>query len=94
MDAIIALALFERYFFKLYQGILEHGKDWRIIENIVKTRTGSQVRSHAQKFFIKLNKIIKERRKLKVKDKIEFSEIEDEIHLMFKESDITDNTPS
>ncbi|MCU0824234.1 MAG: SANT/Myb-like DNA-binding domain-containing protein [Leptospira sp.] len=29
------------------------GKDWKKVENYVRTRSGSQVRSHAQKFFLK-----------------------------------------
>ncbi len=52
-------------FFLYYVGIIEHGKDWKIVEKVVKTRNGSQVRSHAQKFFIKLSKINKERKKCK-----------------------------
>ncbi len=52
-------------FLYFYSGIITHGKDWKIVEKVVKTRTGSQVRSHAQKFFIKLNKISKERKKCK-----------------------------
>jgi len=54
---------FCKVYFLAYAGIMEHGKDWKIVEKVVKTRTGSQVRSHAQKFFIKLNKINKERKK-------------------------------
>ena len=72
---------------------MQHGKDWKIVEDIVKTRTGSQVRSHAQKFFIKLTKIAKERKKCKNKDLIDPSEIEKEIMDKFSESDITTNTP-
>jgi hypothetical protein len=49
---------------------MEHGKDWKVVEKVVKTRTGPQVRSHAQKFFIKLNKINKERKKAKNMDLI------------------------
>lgn len=37
-------------------GITLYGKDWKKVEEIVGTRTGSQVRSHAQKFFNKLKK--------------------------------------
>lgn len=43
--------------------LMAHGKNWKLIENIVETRTTSQVRSHAQKFFLKIIKIEKERKK-------------------------------
>ncbi len=33
-----------------------YGKNWKKIEDLVKTRNGSQIRSHAQKFFLKANK--------------------------------------
>jgi hypothetical protein len=39
------------------------GKNWKMIEEVVQTRTTAQVRSHAQKFFLKLHKIEKERKK-------------------------------
>ena len=42
---------------------MKYGKDWKIVEKQIHSRTGSQVRSHAQKFFIKLSKFSKERRK-------------------------------
>ncbi len=35
---------------------MQYGKDWKKVEQYVKTRSGSQVRSHAQKFFNKLQK--------------------------------------
>jgi hypothetical protein len=35
---------------------MQYGKDWRKVEQYVKTRSSSQVRSHAQKFFNKLQK--------------------------------------
>lgn len=28
-----------------------HGKDWKKVENHIKSRSGAQIRSHAQKFF-------------------------------------------
>jgi SHAQKYF class myb-like DNA-binding protein len=37
-------------------GLMNYGKDWKKVEEIVATRSGSQVRSHAQKFFNKLQK--------------------------------------
>ena len=36
-------------------GLKMFGKNWKRIESVVKTRTGSQIRSHAQKFFNKIN---------------------------------------
>ena len=37
--------------------ITQFGKDWKKVEAYVRTRSGSQVRSHAQKFFNKLQKV-------------------------------------
>lgn len=39
-----------------HSAIMQFGKDWRKVEQYVRTRTSSQVRSHAQKFFNKLQK--------------------------------------
>lgn len=33
------------------QGLKLHGKNWKLVERHVPTRTGPQIRSHAQKFF-------------------------------------------
>lgn len=33
-----------------------YGKDWRKIQDFIKTRTGAQIRSHAQKYFITMQK--------------------------------------
>lgn len=49
--------------FLYYQGIMSYGKDWKKVEEVVGTRSGSQVRSHAQKFFNKLQKQEKEKGK-------------------------------
>jgi hypothetical protein len=37
-------------------GLMQYGKNWKQVEDIVATRSGSQVRSHAQKFFNKIQK--------------------------------------
>ena len=39
-----------------YLGLLHFGKDWTKIEEVVGTRTGAQIRSHAQKFYNKLQR--------------------------------------
>lgn len=38
------------------QAMQEHGKNWKKIAEVVGTRTVSQVRSHAQKYFLKLER--------------------------------------
>lgn len=53
----------------------------------------SQVRSHAQKYFIKLTKIVKDRKKQKNKSGGCLTQIELEILNNFTIDDITKNTP-
>jgi SHAQKYF class myb-like DNA-binding protein len=36
---------------KFIDGILEYGNEWKKVQQIIKTRSSTQVRSHAQKFF-------------------------------------------
>lgn len=36
------------------KGLELFGKNWKKISDFVGTRTGSQIRSHAQKFFMKM----------------------------------------
>ena len=36
------------------QGISLYGNNWKKIKTLISTRTAKQVRSHAQKFFIKM----------------------------------------
>ena len=40
---------------KVTTGLELFGKNWKKISDLVGTRTGSQIRSHAQKFFMKIN---------------------------------------
>jgi SHAQKYF class myb-like DNA-binding protein len=37
-------------------GLKLYGKDWKRIEEHIGTRSGAQIRSHAQKFFLRLEK--------------------------------------
>ena len=62
----------------LQKGIMHYGRDWKKVEEIVKTRTGSQVRSHAQKFFNKIQKEEKEKMASKTK-KTNEAGIKDEV---------------
>ena len=56
---------------RFIKGCLLYGNDWKKVEKYVKTRTSTQIRSHAQKFLIKLKKkydIYDENEKLKFFD--------------------------
>lgn len=44
---------------KFIDGILEYGNEWKKVQQIIKTRSSTQARSHAQKFFLRIKKIIK-----------------------------------
>ena len=41
---------------RFLKGCILYGNNWKKVELYVKSRTSSQIRSHAQKFLIKLNK--------------------------------------
>ena len=65
--------------FPLIAAIIRYGKDWKKVEEEVALRTGAQVRSHAQKYFLKINKIIKDRKKIKGKKMPDITETELEL---------------
>lgn len=44
---------------RFLEGILTYGNDWKKIQNIIKTRSSTQARSHAQKFFLRIKKDLK-----------------------------------
>jgi len=48
---------------RFVEAIKAYGKNWKKVEECVGTRTGAQIRSHAQKFFLKLEKEIKTNQK-------------------------------
>lgn len=64
-----------------------------MIEEVVQTRTTAQVRSHAQKFFLKLHKIEKERRKSAKKGITEPSRTDEELTKSLFEQSISPETP-
>ena len=41
------------------KGMKEYGNDWKMLEKLIKTRSRSQIRSHAQKYFVRLRKKVK-----------------------------------
>ena len=41
---------------KFINGILEYGNEWKKVQNLIGTRSSTQARSHAQKFFLRLKK--------------------------------------
>jgi MYB-related transcription factor LHY len=46
---------------RFIEGLKLYGKDWRLIEEHIGTRTVSQMRSHAQKYYLRLDKNQEER---------------------------------
>ena len=53
---------------KFIEGILEYGNEWKKVRKIIKTRTSTQARSHAQKFFLRIKKNISEIQRKKNKN--------------------------
>ena len=43
---------------KFIEGILKYGNEWKRVQSIIKTRSSTQARSHAQKFFLRMKKEI------------------------------------
>ena len=41
---------------KFLEGILEYGNEWKKVQKVIKTRSSTQARSHAQKFFLRIKK--------------------------------------
>lgn len=46
---------------RFIEGLTKYGKNWKKVEEHIGTRSGAQIRSHAQKFFIRLTKEYKKR---------------------------------
>lgn len=42
---------------KFVDGVLKYGNDWKKVQELIKTRSSTQARSHAQKFFLKIKKL-------------------------------------
>ena len=55
---------------RFIEAIIKYGNDWKKVEKHIGTRTSSQARSHAQKFFIKLKE---KQKKSKIASEIDYS---------------------
>ena len=44
---------------RFLEGILIYGNEWKKVQNVIKTRSSTQARSHAQKFFLRIKKDLK-----------------------------------
>ena len=53
---------------KFIDGILEYGNEWKNVQKIIKTRSSTQARSHAQKFFLRIKKNLIDSSKKNLKD--------------------------
>lgn len=51
------------------EGIVQYGKDWSELQNLIQTRSHKQIRSHAQKLFSKIQSDSKFSQKFKFKNK-------------------------
>ena len=75
---------------KFTEALKIHGKNWKKVEDYIGTRTGAQVRSHAQKFFLKVQKKLNVDKK-NVIENLDNAEIEYDdgmaIDTKFEESD-------
>lgn len=43
---------------KFIEGIVEYGNDWKKVQKLIKTRSSTQARSHAQKYFSQIKKYL------------------------------------
>ena len=68
---------------RFIKGCLKFGNNWKKVEGYVKSRTSTQIRSHAQKFLIKL------KRKYNINDQ-NFNDDKDTSNYIIKQEDIKD----
>jgi len=52
-----------------------YGKSWKLIEEHIGTRTGTQVRSHAQKYSMKVNELINKGTKKRNLNNLKFNQV-------------------
>jgi len=77
---------------KFVEGLKRFGKNWKLVEEHVGTRNGAQIRSHAQKFFNRLEREFN----LKFEDlnlQSDRLKLEETLKLMTDSPSYTSNTP-
>ena len=64
---------------RFIEAIFLHGNDWKLVQSYIESRSSTQARSHAQKFFIRMKK------KLKIENKTSKNISKDILLNFFKE---------
>ena len=58
------------------EGLVQYDNDWGRVQRHVKTRSSNQIRSHAQKFFLRISKSIEEKEEKEERERLGIAEPE------------------
>lgn len=56
MEEELAVGGHQKNINKFVEALKKYGKQWKKVEDYIQTRSGAQIRSHAQKYFLKIQK--------------------------------------